>query len=485
MQTNRWLQTLIVLLVIIASAWLLGQVWVFLIQFSSLILLFFLAWLLAFVLSPIARALQRRGVPKTLSVVIVYLALALLFSIGGWLLLPPVTDQVSKLQRNFFTYTNIIGGVVLKADETLQGWGINKADLTKVYNDLTSQVQGVIFSAIQNTFSLLQSFATFALQFVLVLILSFYFMKDGDRIFGGMLQMLPPRWQDEARLVAISLEKSFGGFIRGQLVFALAYALLTAVVMVMPPFQLDFVIVASIVSGLCMIIPLIGNFLAFLPPILVALVTPGKEGLVWWLLFALFIMQSIMMNVLGPRIMSSAIGIHPLYVVGAMLLGAQVAGVWGALFGIPIAGAINLIGRPVMRRVRYQTTLYKEAELPSLATSAFLTGPLAATMAQTGLPPTTPTTPVAPAGAEQETSVLTGAAQALGNTLGTPPPMEASTRQATVRRPPSPPPHAVDDYIVPRSPTLTLRAWRLAFSLLSRARNKAAKRVAQARASRQ
>ncbi|HVG01112.1 MAG TPA: AI-2E family transporter, partial [Chloroflexia bacterium] len=98
MQTNRWLQTLIVLLVIIASAWLAGQVWTFLMQFSSILLLFFLAWLLAFVLSPIARAMQRRGVPKTLAVGIVYLALAVLAVLAVWWLVPPITAQVGQLQ---------------------------------------------------------------------------------------------------------------------------------------------------------------------------------------------------------------------------------------------------------------------------------------------------------------------------------------------------------------------------------------------------
>ena len=63
MNNNRWLQALIILLVIIATTWLLGQVWQLVIQFASIILLFFLAWLLAFALSPIARRLQASRLP--------------------------------------------------------------------------------------------------------------------------------------------------------------------------------------------------------------------------------------------------------------------------------------------------------------------------------------------------------------------------------------------------------------------------------------
>src|SRR5207237_9019019 len=103
-----------------------------------------------------------------------------------------------------------------------------------------------------------------------------------------------------------------------------------------------------------------------------------------WLLVLIWrvIAQSFMMNFGGPRIMSQAIGIHPLYVVAAMLMGGQVAGFWGALFGIPVAGAMNLLGRPLMRRVRHQVPLYREIQGAQLPTRAFVTGPLRAEVAE-------------------------------------------------------------------------------------------------------
>jgi predicted PurR-regulated permease PerM len=444
MQNNRWLQTLIVLLVIIASAWLAGQVWSFLIQFSNVFLLFFLAWLLAFVLRPIARWLTSRGMPYTMSVILIYAVLAIAMGLGGLLLVPVITQQIQQLIANFNTYVNLMSGFVSDAEQTLRNWGVKDVDLQKFYSDLASQVQGVAPGILQNTLSILQSVATLVLEMILIFLLSFYFMKDSEKISAGILQLLPPNWQDEARLLTLSIEKSFGGFIRGQVVFALVYAVLTAIVMMMPPFQLDYVLLASIVAGLCMIIPLIGNFLAFVPPMLVCLVTADKASLWPWLLLALFIMQSIMMNFLGPRIMSSAIGIHPLYVVAALLIGGQIAGFWGALFGIPVAGAINLVGRPLMRRIRHQTRLYREPATSTLPTSAFVTGPLAASLA------------------ESRHSA------------------EEAEEKATL-------PHRIvddelADLVVPRPPTLTARAWRLTLILATRARAWAGTRAQRAQA---
>src|SRR5438477_4611981 len=104
MQNYRWLQTLIVLLVIIASLYLASLVWSFIFQFSSVLLLFFLSWLLAFVLRPIARWLNVSGIPYTFSVLIVYIGLAVIFIIGGVLLVPVITQQVSDLDKHFNDY---------------------------------------------------------------------------------------------------------------------------------------------------------------------------------------------------------------------------------------------------------------------------------------------------------------------------------------------------------------------------------------------
>ena len=207
MQNNRWLQALIVLLVIIASLFLAGQIWSFLSQFSSVIQMFFLAWLLAFILRPMARWLTSKGVPYTLSVLAVYLLLALVVAVAGILLIPVITDQSSQLLANFNSYVNDITALLDQGQRLLNSWGVKEIDLSQFYNQIASQVQSVGMGILQNAISVLQGIATFAFQFVLILLLSFYFMKDSEKLFGGILSALPPRWQDEARLLGMSIKR--------------------------------------------------------------------------------------------------------------------------------------------------------------------------------------------------------------------------------------------------------------------------------------
>lgn len=454
MQNNRWLQILIILLVLIASAWLAAQVWGFLLQFSSILLLFFLSWLIAFILRPIARWLNRRGMPYTLAVAVVYLSLALILVAAGFLLVPVISTQIENIVTNANSYTSQIEDLISGAQAMLTSWGVQTSDLQNLSTQLLGQAQSAVLSVLQNTLAILQSIATLALQIVFIILISFYIMKDGDRLASGILKLLPPRWEDEIRLAALSIEKSFGGFIRGQIVFALIYGAFTAIIMLVPPFQLDYVVIASIVAGLCMIIPLVGNYLAYVPPMLVCVVT--KPDLWLWLLIALFIAQSIMMNVVGPRVMSSAIGLHPIYVVAALLVGGQVAGVWGALFGIPVAGALNLIGRPLMRRIRHQMPLYREIGSKSLPTSAFVTGPLAASMVKANLThtqalPADMHDDLPPDEIPREEPSLPAAAEVSEETLAD---VEADV-----------------DLIVKHNPTLTARAFRLIILLGTRSVN--------------
>lgn len=381
MQTNRWLQTLIILLVIIASAWLAAQAWGFVIQFSNILLLFFLSWLLAFILRPLARWLTTRGLPYGWSVAVVYLALTVALTIGGFLLVPLITQQIQQLIKNSGDYATQLEAYAQQAQDTLKSWGVKSTDLDKVISDLVSQGQTAVLAVLQNMLPVLQSIATLLFQMIFLFLVSFYFMKDGDRLSAGVVRLLPPRWQDEMKLAALSIERSFGGYIRGQVVFGILYGIVTAFIMTIPPFQLDYVVIAAIGAALCMMIPLIGGLIAYIPPVFVAIVTPDKPWVL--LLVILFVIQSLMVNILGPRILSSAIGLHPIYVVAALMVGGQIAGIWGALFGIPVAGAINLIGRPLVRRLRSQSSLYQESPSRSLPTSAFVTGPLAASMAKT------------------------------------------------------------------------------------------------------
>src|SRR5439155_5944432 len=110
----------------------------------------------------------------------------------------------------------------------------------------------------------------------------------------------------------------------------------TAAVMQLAGLQL--VLLSAVLAGAFMLLPFVGPFLALVMPLVVAAVT--SPGSFWVVLIALFVLQQIVINVFAPRLMSETVGVHPLLVFLAVLGGAKVAGVWGAVFGVPIVGVV-------------------------------------------------------------------------------------------------------------------------------------------------
>ena len=378
---SRWLQVLIIELVIIASLYLLQLVGGFLMQFSGIWLLFFLSWLIAFALRPPIRGLARVGVPQPLAVILVYIALVMVFVAGGIVLFPQLTAQLTTLQNNWDNYVTQANKLVIDIQQWVEQTTGQSVDLNSMYREATAQLQAQAGTILTNALSWLSTAASLAFNFILVVLISLYIALDGDRLGNSLISALPHTWRDEATLVGESIGRSFGGFLRGQVIFAAIYGVLNAGIMAF--FNLDYVLIVSIICGFCMLIPLLGNFLAYAPPVIVALINPATADRWWQVFIVVIIMQAAMMQVVGPRIMSSAVGIHPLFTVGAMLLGAQVMGVWGALFGIPVAGVIGLVAAAFVNRLKTFFNAPETAPVIGMVmapAAATPTGPLDATL---------------------------------------------------------------------------------------------------------
>lgn len=340
MERSPWFRALVILLVVIAFIYLLGRVWEIAASFSDIILLFFLAWLLAFVLKPVARLLRHRlGVPWPLAVGLVYLGLFVALFLAAVIMVPIVALQLAQLGTNLPKWAEELPSLTTPLQAALLERGID-VNLERWYQnqDLPDQIQQVGTLVIQNTLSLVTGIASAVFAVLVVLILSFYFLLDGDAIADELLALVPSSYRREVKYLLESVECTFGGFLRGQLLQAMIYGIGTALVMYFA--GLGYVLLASLVAGVVMFIPFFGPFLALAPPLLVAFFHLPITGVVL-VLAALLVLQQVVLNILAPKIMSESVGIHPLLVFLAILAGAKMAGLAGAIFGVPIAGVLN------------------------------------------------------------------------------------------------------------------------------------------------
>jgi predicted PurR-regulated permease PerM len=243
--------------------------------------------------------------------------------------------------------------------------GLSVRDATNIVGQVSSRIptlaNDLTNSAVATTTSLLGAVATLLLDVVLVMILSFYMMLDGDRLVESWIAKLPPSWLPDIRLLQRHVESIFGGFLRAQLIIAFVYGALTWLVLALvgQPNGLIFAVLAAVL----MLIPFIGPFLAIVPALFLILLQSPPSSLVRDLLVvlvALIIAQQITMQIIAPRVMSAHVGLHPLLLFAALLIGARESGVWGALFAGPIAAVLVAMLDTFFERFQQSSALYPD-----------------------------------------------------------------------------------------------------------------------------
>ncbi|MEW5720386.1 MAG: AI-2E family transporter, partial [Chloroflexota bacterium] len=270
------------------------------------------------------------------AVVIVYFVVAIAIILAIALLVPPAIMQLSQIASHLPEYMKEVPKASSWAQNEIANLGV-RLNVEQAVQSALGGLQSYAAEAIKNALTILTGLLGFFANLFLVLIISFIIALDGPNIRKIILvNLVPKQYHDEFRFFIESVDRTFGGFIRGQIVQAFIVGIGTAIAMTV--LELNFVLVASLFAGLFMLIPLVGPFLALLPPFFVCIVQTPE--LTVWLVLALFIYQFIIVNVLMPRVMSEAVGLHPLLVFAALLVSVKIAGFWGAFFGIPVAGVL-------------------------------------------------------------------------------------------------------------------------------------------------
>lgn len=306
-------------------------------EFSQILLILFLAWLLAFVMSPVVGYFEGMRVSRPLAVGVAYLFALVLLGFALFTTGAAITQQLAQATDDF-------PATAVRIESTLAGYqstlGLDRLniDLVDLFHKAQDQV-GIITKAIFDQAQEIAGATVATLgSLFLILILSLYMVIDRDRILAKLNRAVPRQYSDEMQILESTVARAFGGFLRAQLILAVIQAFLVAVVGII--FGIPYLFLVGTLSALAMVIPFFGPPLALIPPIVAAWIyTPDT------FIFSAIILvgvQTVLVNWLQPRLMQGALGIHPILVLVGLLVGAQVAGVWGALFGIPVIAVLNV-----------------------------------------------------------------------------------------------------------------------------------------------
>jgi predicted PurR-regulated permease PerM len=308
--------------------------------FQDIIVALFLAWLLAFLISPLVHRVQSRlqvgrGAAVGVAFGVTVVVLATFLTVVAAVMVVDLADFISTWP----TRENQIARQIRDLQQTV---GYEEPDLAVVFIGFTDQVAS-LGEDLAGSAGTIASGAFSAIgTLFLVVLLAFFMVLDSHKIMVWLSRLVPTRFRGQAILLQEGVARSFGGFIRAQTIFALLmFATVLVVGLVARELGgMEYILVTAVVSGLFMFIPLIGPALALVPPIFIAFLTSENWLVALAAVAAIVVVQTVMVNILQPKIMQESLGLHPILLFVGLLVGVQIAGLWGALFGIPILAVI-------------------------------------------------------------------------------------------------------------------------------------------------
>src|SRR5664280_72488 len=313
--------------------------------FGGVFTICFLAWLLAFVVSPLVDgAAGRLHIGRGKAVGLVYGCVALAF-VGFVLVAASIgMSEATNLVGRIDEATATISASLASLQKQF-GISTHDIDLAALFREGESRILPDIKATVgSQSGAIAGTVASIVGTLSIILVLSIFIVSDASGLQAKWRRVIPNRFETQLDLFDRSVGRAFRGFLWMQVILIVIQVVLTVVVGLI--FGLPYLFLICLIAALCMPIPFVGPGLALLPPVVIsAAFVPGAFIPVALLLF---LSQALIMNLVVPRLMKTTSGVHPVVTVLSVLVGAQIAGIWGALFGLPVAAVISILANYVI-----------------------------------------------------------------------------------------------------------------------------------------
>lgn len=338
---RSWLRALV--LPLIALTWLAVLVLIgwLLSHLTRTILLITLSGVLAFAFTPVANWLER-WLPRAWSIAVAYfVGVSIVLGFGGYIIVTAVV-QVVALVTDLPGYQQQAQNLFPQVAALLAPIGIGPDTLASLQQQAIATIEAAGTAIARESVGRIAEVFGSVVDFVLILILSVYMALDGSRLAHWLKTETPGRrTRARAQLLVALTSRVIGGYVRGVLTLAVLIGGLVGLGMGI--LGVPYAVLLGVLAFFMEFVPILGVFISGAASLVIALLY-FREVLRPVLVLLYFVIVHIIEgDVVGPRIMGKAVGIHPATGLIALVAGTELFGVWGALFAAPVAGLLQAI----------------------------------------------------------------------------------------------------------------------------------------------
>ncbi|MGP0689983.1 AI-2E family transporter [Priestia aryabhattai] len=318
-----------------------------------------LAGICFYLFNPLVDFLERKGVKRIISILVLYIVIIGALAIIISSVIPPLKNQVDRLIDNIPELTHDVQHAVTNLSNNRyveQGLQSANTDLDKISKDASKHLSKYVSGFSSGIVNFVGTITEIILSVAVLPFILFYLLKDGKNLPNYIVKLLPNRSRSEAKFILADMNHALSAYIRGQIFVAICIGVLLFIGYLI--IGLDYALLLAIIAMVTNVVPYLGPIIAIIPAIIIAFITSPfmlvKLAIVW------AVVQLLEGKVISPQIMGRSLDIHPITVIFVILTAGNLFGIIGIILAVPGYAVLKVIITHIYQFIRLNSTMYPD-----------------------------------------------------------------------------------------------------------------------------
>lgn len=329
--------------VLIALVFTISMMWLFYFL-QEIVNPFLISFALAYLFDPLVDRLEARRIPRTSSIVIIIAFIVGGLASIGLILIPQFSGEVQALGTSFPSYEEIKRQIRIDWFWILDRFGVDVDRLIQTMEtEASTKINELLHHFSQSALGLITSLSSLVTQLInaiLIPFITFYFLKDFDRIIASLRAKVPDRHRATGDKIYERINTILSLYIRGKILASLIITLVTW--LALAALGVNFSLLIGMTTGLLSLIPYIGFILTLIIGGVLALLNPDPESALLIVIGVISIVNLLDMVIISPKVVGEKLGLHPILLIFSLFVFAKVFGIIGLLIAIPVTAILKV-----------------------------------------------------------------------------------------------------------------------------------------------
>ncbi|ADH60813.1 protein of unknown function UPF0118 [Thermoanaerobacter mathranii subsp. mathranii str. A3] len=298
---------------------------------------FFIAGLVAYLLNPMVKFFNSKGLSTFFSILLVFLIVTLGILIFSFYIFPLMINEMIAFITMIPFYIEELQNILIQLKFNYFSYLPPQFEkvLDKNLNTLNNLFASRVDMAFKSTVAILKN----VIDAILVPIITFYFLKDKNLFKKEIEKIIPSKYHSSFFTLLRKIDKILSKYIRAQIYLSIFVGILTSIGLSL--IKIKYAFLVGLLTGVLNIIPYIGPILSIIPAVLLGFLDSLSKGI--WALVVCLLVQQIENAFITPKILSDSVGLHPITVIFSLIAGGELFGIWGLLLSVPIVAIVKAV----------------------------------------------------------------------------------------------------------------------------------------------